>query len=46
MPTKLKAGAAMPQMKLAKVGGGTAEIGGRRDKWQVVVVYRGRHCPI
>jgi peroxiredoxin len=36
----------MPPMKLAKVGGGTAEIGGKRDKWQVVVVYRGRHCPI
>ena len=46
MPAKLKAGTAMPQMKLAKLGGGTAEIGGKRDKWQLVVVYRGRHCPI
>ena len=46
MPAKLKAGGAMPQMKLAKVGGGTAEIGGKRDKWQLVVVYRGLHCPI
>ena len=46
MPAKFKAGTAMPQMKLAKVGGGTAEIGGKRDKWQLVVVYRGLHCPL
>jgi peroxiredoxin len=46
MSTKLKPGTAMPTMKLAKVGGGTAEIGGKRDKWQAVVVYRGLHCPL
>ena len=46
MPAKFKAGGAMPRMKLAKVGGGSAEIGGKRDKWQLVVVYRGLHCPL
>ena len=46
MSTKFKAGAAMPKMSLAKVGGGTADIGGKRDKWQAVVVYRGLHCPL
>ena len=46
MSAKLKAGAAMPRMTLAKAGGGTAEIGGKRDGWQVVVVYRGLHCPL
>jgi peroxiredoxin len=46
MSQKFKAGQAMPQFKLPKVGGGTAEIGGKRDRWQAVVVYRGLHCPL
>lgn len=42
---KLRAGSAMPAITVAKVGGG--EIGiGKTGGWQVVVVYRGKHCPI
>ncbi|MCW5770574.1 MAG: redoxin domain-containing protein [Rhodospirillaceae bacterium] len=46
MTEKLAAGAAMPEISLDKVGGGTVTIGGGRDGWQLIVVYRGRHCPI
>lgn len=46
MSEKLGAGAAVPQIALDKVGGGKLTIGGARDGWQVVVVYRGKHCPI
>ena len=45
MPEKLEAGAAMPEIILPKVGGGEARIGGA-GRWQAVVVYRGKHCPI
>ena len=43
--TKLRAGADMPTLALPKVGGGDVKIGGRSG-WQVVVVYRGKHCPL
>jgi len=46
MSSKLDAGAAMPELSLPKVGGGDVRIGGKRDGWQLVVVYRGLHCPI
>lgn len=46
MSSKLDAGAAMPELSLSKVGGGDVRIGGKRDGWQLVVVYRGLHCPI
>lgn len=42
---KLKAGADVPALTLAKVGGGEVKIGGRSG-WQMVVVYRGKHCPL
>ena len=42
---KLKAGADVPALTLAKVGGGEVKIGGRSG-WQVIVVYRGKHCPL
>jgi len=45
MGTKIDAGTAMPELELPLVGGGTAQIGGARDGWQLVVVYRGKHCP-
>jgi protein-disulfide isomerase len=35
----------MPVVKTAKVGGGELTIGPTND-WQMVVVYRGRHCPL
>jgi peroxiredoxin len=46
MTEKLSAGAPVPAITLDKVGGGTVTIGGPRDGWQMVVVYRGKHCPI
>lgn len=42
---KLKAGSDMPEMIVAKVGGGNLSIGGD-GRWQMVVVYRGKHCPL
>ncbi len=46
MSEKLGAGAAMPEITLPKVGGGDVKLGGARDGWQLVVVYRGKHCPV
>ena len=46
MSEKLGAGAPVPAITLDKVGGGTVTIGGARDAWQLIVVYRGKHCPI
>lgn len=45
MSEKLEAGAAMPAMTLPAVGGGEVKIGGG-GRWQLVIVYRGKHCPI
>ena len=39
------AGATMPVMTTEKVGGGQISIG-TADGWQVVFVYRGKHCPL
>ncbi len=46
MPEKIAAGAPMPRLSLPAVGGGTVTIGGAADDWRLVVVYRGRHCPL
>jgi len=45
---KLAAGAAFPETVVPLVSGGTATIGGpsENDRWTLVVVYRGRHCPL
>ena len=44
-PQKLQAGSDMPRMTLPRVGGGevSTEAG---SGWKMVVVYRGKHCPI
>lgn len=44
-PQKLQAGSDMPRITLPRVGGGevSTEAG---DRWKMVVVYRGKHCPI
>jgi peroxiredoxin len=42
---KLQAGATMPRLTLPKVGGGDIALGGE-GRWQMVVVYRGKHCPL
>ena len=44
-PRKLAAGSDMPKVTVPKVGGGEISIGGGHG-WQVLVVYRGKHCPI
>ena len=45
MAEKIGAGSVMPEFDLSRVGGGIVRIGGK-GRWQLVVVYRGRHCPI
>jgi len=42
---KLEAGGAVPAIAVPKVGGGEIAIG-NTGAWQMVVVYRGKHCPI
>jgi peroxiredoxin len=32
-------------MTLPKLGGGNITIGGQKDNWTLLVVYRGKHCP-
>ena len=44
----LQSGAPFPQQTVARLGGGTLTLGvpeGGRD-WQMVVIYRGLHCPL
>lgn len=44
----LPAGSTFPTTEVAKLGGGTLTLGapqGGHD-WQIVVVYRGLHCPL
>lgn len=45
MVYKLQAGALMPALTVPKIGGGEVTIGSAAG-WQMVVVYRGKHCPI
>ncbi len=45
MSEKIPAGAPMPEFTLPRAGGGEVSIGGG-GRWQMVVVYRGRHCPL
>ena len=40
---KIKAGSEMP--KLSRAGGGVVKVGDSTG-WQIVIVYRGKHCPI
>lgn len=46
MPKALHAGSALPTFTLPLVGGGDVTIGGASERWQAVVVYRGKHCPL
>jgi peroxiredoxin len=46
MPTpKPIAGSILNLMSFPKTGGGEVTIGGTRENWTLVVVYRGKHCP-
>ena len=42
---KLQAGSQFPNLSLPKVGGGEINLGGSGG-WQMLVVYRGKHCPV
>ena len=43
--SKPVAGAPMPVLTLPRVGGGEVAIGSASG-WQIVFVYRGKHCPL
>lgn len=44
----LEAGAPFPSISVAKLGGGTVDLGTPNEgyDWKLVVVYRGKHCPL
>ncbi|MEM8655768.1 MAG: redoxin domain-containing protein [Pseudomonadota bacterium] len=46
--TALAAGSDFPKLEVAQLGGGTLTLGAPRGDhdWQLVVVYRGLHCPL
>ncbi|MFC4272340.1 redoxin domain-containing protein [Sneathiella chungangensis] len=45
--TKLAAGQQFPKITVPLVSGGTATLGADgTDQWQLVIIYRGKHCPI
>ncbi len=46
MPTpKPVAGSHLSPMNFPKIGGGEITVGGVRENWTLLVVYRGKHCP-
>ncbi|WP_415401774.1 redoxin domain-containing protein [Tateyamaria sp. SN3-11] len=47
-PNKPAIGGPFPAIEVGRLGGGTLVLGQASDgfDWQVVVVYRGKHCPI
>lgn len=56
LTTKIDAGSEFPEIEVKKPDGskvklietapGEGEADGRGERWQIVVVYRGKHCPI
>ena len=46
MSAKLNSGSLFPRFTLERMGGGMVIIGGERGRWQLVIVYRGRHCQL
>ncbi len=48
MTDKLKSGERLPEITVPLLGGGELRLGMPVDDhdWQMVVVYRGKHCPI
>lgn len=46
--TKIAAGSTFPSIKVATLGGGDVDLAkpGNGHDWRMVVVYRGKHCPI
>jgi peroxiredoxin len=48
MNIKLPSGGVLPALTLPRVNGGDVTLGkaDRPGRWQIVIVYRGLHCPI
>lgn len=48
MTDKLRSGERLPEITVSRIGGGVLRLGKPADDhdWQMVVVYRGKHCPI
>ncbi|MEM7646197.1 MAG: peroxiredoxin-like family protein [Pseudomonadota bacterium] len=46
--TKIHAGSTFPAIKVKKLGGGDIEFGQPQSgtTWHMIVVYRGKHCPL
>lgn len=42
---KPNVGAPIAQMSFPLVGTGTVTIGAQKDRWTLLIVYRGKHCP-
>src|SRR5258708_39032690 len=42
---RIEAGAPMPTLRVRSVSGERLDIG-LADSWEMVVVYRGKHCPL
>lgn len=45
MDHKPRVAAPVAPMTFANVAGGTLQIGAPKDRWTMLFVYRGRHCP-
>lgn len=46
MPTpKPISGSSLERMSFPMLGGGNLTVGGERENWTLLVVYRGKHCP-
>ena len=47
MSNKINAGGVFPSMKVTALDGSEHDLSSREgDRWKMVVVYRGRHCPM
>lgn len=44
MHERARPGAPFPRLVFERVGGGAVDLGGARERWTLLVVYRGRHC--
>lgn len=42
---KPRVGEKMEPLSFPAVAGGTIEVGGPKDRWTMLFVYRGKHCP-
>lgn len=45
MTDKPRIGKPIGEMRFANVAGGDIKVGHSKDRWTMVFVYRGRHCP-